>query len=85
VRSQWNVQLELSTDHHIDEARLRQAVHFSCRRHPLLRARLAPWKWYDSSYQWDVTDEVDGDPVRVADCPDSGAFPLPLTPCYAMS
>ncbi|MGH4021035.1 MAG: condensation domain-containing protein [Pseudonocardiaceae bacterium] len=74
ARSQWNVQLELGTDHHVDEATLRQAVLSCCRRHPLARARLAPWEQRDNSYRWDVADELDLDPVRVADCPDDAAL-----------
>ncbi|MGH3796392.1 MAG: condensation domain-containing protein [Pseudonocardiaceae bacterium] len=74
VRSQWNVQFELGMDHPLDEARLRQAVLACCRRHPLLRARLAPWKRWDTSYRWDVADEPDVDLVRVADCPDDAAL-----------
>ena len=74
VRSQWNVQFELGTDHHVDETRLRQAVLSCWRRHPLVRAQLAPWKRWDSSYQWDVADELDRDLVRVAKCPDDTAL-----------
>ncbi|MGH3910328.1 MAG: hypothetical protein ACRDRM_05810, partial [Pseudonocardiaceae bacterium] len=74
VRSQWNVQFELGADHHLDEGRLRRAVLSCWRRHPLARARLAPWKPWDSSYQWDIADELDLDLVRVADCPDDAAL-----------
>ncbi|MFN2496330.1 MAG: condensation domain-containing protein [Pseudonocardiaceae bacterium] len=74
ARSQWNVQFELGTDRHLEEARLRQAVLACCRRHPLARARLAPWKKLDSSYQWEVMDELDLDPVRAANCPDEAAL-----------
>lgn len=74
ARAQWNVQLELGTDHHVAEAAFRKAVFSCCRRHPLARARLAPWKRLKSSYHWDVMDELDLDPVRVVDCPDSAAL-----------
>lgn len=74
ARAQWNVQFELGTDHHMDEAAFRKAVLSCCRRHPLTRARLAPWKRLDSSYQWDIMDELDLDPVQVVDCPDSAAL-----------
>ncbi|MGH4012362.1 MAG: hypothetical protein ACRDSL_00165 [Pseudonocardiaceae bacterium] len=83
VRSPWNVQFELGTDHHVDEARLRQAVLSCCRRHPLARARLAPWKLWDNSYQWDVMDELDSDLVRVADCPDDTALDRLRAELYA--
>ena len=74
ARAQWNVQLEIGTDHHVEEAAFRKAVLSCCRRHPLARARLAPWKRLESSYHWDITDELDLDPVRVVDCPDSAAL-----------
>lgn len=45
-----------------------------CRRHPLIRARLATARNGATSYQWDLADDVDRDPVRVADCPDGAAL-----------
>ncbi len=74
TRASCNVQLELGTGHHLDEARLRQAVLSGCQRHPLARARLARSPQGETSYRWDFADEVDRDPVRVADCPDSAAL-----------
>lgn len=74
ARAQWNVQLELDTGQHIDETALRKAVFSCCRRHPLTRARLGPWKRLESSYRWHITDELDLDPVRVVECPDSAAL-----------
>ncbi|MDQ4092329.1 MAG: hypothetical protein M3143_02605 [Actinomycetota bacterium] len=55
-------QFELGADHHLDEARLRQAVLSCCQRHPMARARLAPSPHGGTSYQWDIADEVDLDP-----------------------
>lgn len=81
ARSQWNVQFELAAGHRVDESRLRQAVRFCYRRHPLTRARLARWRWWDSSYHWDIADEPgiadepdDGELLRVVDCPDDAAL-----------
>lgn len=74
ARAQWNVQLELGTDHHVDEAAFRRAVLNCCRRHPLVRARIAPWKQTENSYAWHVGDELDVDPVQVLDCPDDAAL-----------
>lgn len=73
ARSQWNVQLEVGADHRLDEARLRRAVLSCCRRHPMVRARLAPWSRWDSSYRWDVAGELDRDLLRVVVCPDEAA------------
>lgn len=74
ARAPWNVQFELGADHHVDEVAFREAVLACCRRHPLTRARLAPWKRLDSSYRWEITDELDLNPVRVADCPDNATL-----------
>ncbi|MGH3367706.1 MAG: condensation domain-containing protein [Nocardioidaceae bacterium] len=74
ARTSWNVQLELGADHHLDEARFRQAVLTCCRRHPLTRARVATARNGTTSYQWNFADEVDRDPVRVVDCPDDAAL-----------
>ncbi len=82
TRASWNVQFELGTDHHLDEAGLRQAVLTCCRRHPLTRARLAPSPQGEASYRWDFADEVDLDPLRVADCPDSATLDRLRTELY---
>jgi NRPS condensation-like uncharacterized protein len=74
ARSSWNVQFELGADHHLDEATFRQAVRTCLRRHSLARARLAPARNGETSYQWDFAGEVDRDPVRVVDCPDAAAL-----------
>jgi NRPS condensation-like uncharacterized protein len=71
TRSSWNVQFELGIDHRVDEARLRQAVLSSCRRHPMARARLVPSPRSESSYRWDIAEEVDLDPFQATDCPDA--------------
>ncbi|MGH3770642.1 MAG: condensation domain-containing protein [Pseudonocardiaceae bacterium] len=81
-RASWNVALELGTDHRLDEAELRQAVLTCCRRHPLARARVARSLRGETSYRWDVADEVDLDPLRVVDCPDSAALSRLRTELY---
>lgn len=81
-RVSWNVQLELGTDHRLDEAELRQAVLRCCRRHPLARARLAPSPRGETSYRWDLADEVDLDPLRVVDCSDRAALNRLRTELY---
>jgi NRPS condensation-like uncharacterized protein len=82
TRASWNVQFELGTDHRLDEAELRQAVLACCRRHPLARARLVRSPRGETSYRWDFADEVDGDPLRVVDCPDSAALDRLRTELY---
>jgi NRPS condensation-like uncharacterized protein len=82
TRATWNVQFEVGTDHRLDEVRLRQAVLTCCRRHLLARARLTPSPQGETSYQWDIADEVDLDPLRVVQCPDSVALDRLRTELY---
>ncbi len=82
TRASWNVQFELGTDHRLAEARLRQAVLACCRRHPLTRARLTPSPHGETSYRWDVADEVDLDPLRGVECPDSATLDRLRTELY---
>ncbi|MDQ5856649.1 MAG: condensation domain-containing protein [Actinomycetota bacterium] len=83
TRASWNVQFELGTDHHLDEARLRQAVLSCCQRHPLVRARLTRSPQGETSYRWDFADEVDWDPLRVVECSDSAALARLRTELYS--
>ncbi|MDQ4033387.1 MAG: condensation domain-containing protein [Actinomycetota bacterium] len=83
TRASWNVQFELGADHHLDEARLRQAVLSCCQRHPLVRARLTRSPQGETSYRWDFADEVDLDPLRVVECPDSAALDRLRTELYS--
>jgi NRPS condensation-like uncharacterized protein len=83
TRAAWNVQFEVGADRRLDTDRLRRSVSSCCQRHPMARARLAPADTGDSSYQWDITDEVDSDPLRVVDCPDATALETLRTELYA--
>jgi NRPS condensation-like uncharacterized protein len=74
ARSPWNVQVELAVDGRVDEATLHLAVGACARRHPMARARLAPWRRSDRSYSWRFAEEADVCPVRLARCPDEPAL-----------
>jgi NRPS condensation-like uncharacterized protein len=74
TRSPWNVQFELGAGHHVDEATLRQVVLACCQRHPLARARLTPSPQGETSYEWDIADEIDQDPLRIVDCADEATL-----------
>ena len=83
TRASWNVQFELGTDHHLDETRLRQAVLSCCQHQPLARARLTRSPQGETSYRWNIADEVDLDPLRVVECPDSAALDRLRTELYS--
>ncbi|HEV3400337.1 MAG TPA: hypothetical protein VG078_00820 [Acidimicrobiales bacterium] len=70
----WSIHLELRLTGRVDEARLRRAVSTALARHPMARARKAPWRWRDHQYCWDVAAAPDVDPVRVVECPDDRAL-----------
>jgi NRPS condensation-like uncharacterized protein len=74
ARSPWNVQVETAVDGRLDEATLHQAVLATTRRHPLARARLAPWRRCDRTYWWRFAEEADVCPVRLARCADEAAL-----------
>jgi NRPS condensation-like uncharacterized protein len=74
ARSPWNVQVETAVAGRLDEAGLHEAVLAATRRHPMARARLAPWRRYDRSYSWRFAEEADVCPVRLARCPDEAAL-----------
>jgi len=83
TRATWNVQFELGTDRHLDEARFRRAVQICCRRHPMARARLSQTSRGETSFRWNFADEVDVDPLRVEECPDGAALNRLRTELYA--
>jgi NRPS condensation-like uncharacterized protein len=83
TRATWNVQFELGTDQHLDEARFQRAVLICCRRHPMARARLSQTPRDETSFRWDFADEVDVDPLRVEECPDDAALNRLRTELYA--
>ncbi|MGB8996756.1 MAG: condensation domain-containing protein [Pseudonocardiaceae bacterium] len=82
TRATWNVQFELGTDHHLDEARVRAAVLTCCRRHPMARAHLIPTPHGETSYRWDFADEVEVDPLRIEECRDGAALNRLRTELY---
>ncbi|HKS52066.1 MAG TPA: hypothetical protein VJS67_09385 [Pseudonocardiaceae bacterium] len=53
-----------------------------CQRHPTARARLAKADPGAGSYQWEISEEVDCDPLRVVDCPDTTAMEALRTELY---
>jgi NRPS condensation-like uncharacterized protein len=58
-----NQRLEVELPGTLDAGRLRTAVSEVVVRHPVLRARLRPWRPSDRKLVWEVGDELDEDPV----------------------
>jgi NRPS condensation-like uncharacterized protein len=66
-----SIQFEVRAPGRLDEARLRAAVAAACRVHPMARARQASWKPTDDHYEWEITETIDVDPVRIVDVGDA--------------
>jgi NRPS condensation-like uncharacterized protein len=66
----WTVQLEVGVEGRLDATRVAAAIAAACRRHPIARARLAPWRGTDVRYRWDIADAVGDDdvPLHVRSC-----------------
>ncbi len=69
----WSIQLELRVTGRLDDACLRDAFARALAVHPMARARKAASSRREHTDRWEVTPEVDVDPLRVVDCADGGA------------
>lgn len=70
----WSIQLEVRLEGRLDEDRLRGAVVEGLLRHPLAHARRVPSRASERGHVWEVTEDLQVDPVRVMDCPDEAAM-----------
>src|SRR2546423_1515874 len=62
----WGVHFEVALAEPPDAERLREAIRAAAARHPIARARLAEWSGLDTSYRWEVPDELGDVPLTVA-------------------
>jgi len=70
----WSVHIEAMLNGRVDDERLRTAIAQAVARHPLARARRAPFHWSDHQFQWQVDPTADADALDVVDCPDAPAL-----------
>jgi NRPS condensation-like uncharacterized protein len=92
----WTVHYELQLGVHLASERLTPAIRTAVQRHPLARARLAPWRFHDRTYHWDVAEHLPDVPLTVVECGDQAALdaarerlfaaspPLDAAPPFAM-
>lgn len=64
----WNVQIEARVAGALDGARVAQAARAATARHPLARARLAPYRPYQRELAWEIADEPCDVPLTVVRC-----------------
>lgn len=69
----WSIQLEVRVAGRLDDVCLRDAFARALAVHPMARARKAASSRREHTDRWEVTPEVDVDPLRVVDCADDGA------------
>lgn len=65
-----SVHIEARVAGRLDDGRLRAAVAAAVARHPLARARRAPFQWSDYQFQWQIDPVADADSLSVVDCGD---------------
>ncbi len=63
----WSIHVELQLEGHIDEQRLEAAIRHAEQLHPMARARLQPYGSGSRRYSWEIADQADVMPLRVAD------------------
>jgi NRPS condensation-like uncharacterized protein len=63
----WGVHFEVALGERLDADRLRDAIRAAAAQHPIARARLADWRAVDTSYRWEIADELADVPLVVAD------------------
>jgi NRPS condensation-like uncharacterized protein len=70
----WVVHLEARVGGRLDAERLARALAVAVQKHPIARARLASWRYFDRGYTWDIVDRLSEVPLQIADCPDEAAL-----------
>src|SRR5439155_175834 len=69
----WTVQAEARAAGRLDDERLRLAVRSALARHPMARARQAPWRFWQTGFTWEITEDAQVDALSIVDCPDHAA------------
>jgi NRPS condensation-like uncharacterized protein len=70
----WTVHYELRLGMRLDVDRLSAAIATAADAHPLARSRLAPWRFQDHGYDWEIADRLEEVPLTIATCRDDGAL-----------
>src|SRR5436309_1777698 len=70
----WTVQAEARAAGRLDDERLRLAVRSALARHPMARARQAPWRFWQTGFAWEITEDPQVDALSIVDCPDDAAL-----------
>jgi NRPS condensation-like uncharacterized protein len=69
----WSCHFEVRVSGRLDDDRLAVAATTAAGRHPIVGARLAPYRARDRQLYWDTVDPVDSVRIEVVECPDDDA------------
>jgi len=64
----WSVHCEVRVEGRLDPSRLTAAALEAVRRHPMARARMAPFGPMTRTFHWLIDDEVAEVPLEIVDC-----------------
>ena len=64
----WSVHCEIRVGGRLDSSRLAAAALEAVRRHPMGRARMAPFGRMTRTFHWLIDDEVAAVPLEIIDC-----------------
>src|SRR2546428_7712590 len=78
----WTVQAEARAAGRLDDERLRLAVRSALARHPMARARQAPWRFWQTGFMWEITEDPQVHALSIVDCPDDAAVAQGLADLY---
>lgn len=67
------IQLDLRLSGRLDEQKVEEAAYAAMRRHPMASVRQHPIQPGGRSYEWELIDRADEDPVLEVECPDDEA------------
>jgi NRPS condensation-like uncharacterized protein len=81
----WGVHLEVRARGRLDADRLADALGAAVRRHPIARARLAPWRSSERTYHWRIDDDPAPVPLAIVSCADDAALGAARERWYAFS
>jgi NRPS condensation-like uncharacterized protein len=64
----WSSHHEVRVAGRLDPERVVDAVRVAGERHPMMRARMAPFRARERSYQWELQDHLEAPKLTVASC-----------------
>lgn len=70
----WSIHLEIRVSGQLDAERVLDAARVACERHPILRARMLGFRWWDRTYRWEIGTESRSPELTVLEVGDEHAL-----------